>query len=382
MRLTFPHMGTLHIPLKALFSGLGCEVVVPPPTSKRTLEIGVKHCPEFACLPLKITVGNLSEALDLGADTVIMAGGVGPCRFGFYGELQREILLDMGYDFRMVVIDPPQGRARHILASLKSMFPAVRFSQVLRAVRLAWSKIVAIDRLESLANRSRALERERGAVSAALGRALEAVDAAETVEGVWHACEAGTAAIYGLVDADKAEYAGDNLVRVAVVGEIYVVLEPFANHCVERKLGELGVIVERPLSISHWLKLNVFLDFFNLSGGIKPGELARPYLAHTVGGHGRETVASAVKYGKQGYDGVIQVAPFTCMPEIVAESVLHRVSKDHGIASMSLVVDEQTGEAGVVTRLEAFVDMIRRRRLAHGAVSQRLTAKNAMCYYD
>jgi predicted nucleotide-binding protein (sugar kinase/HSP70/actin superfamily) len=365
VRLTFPHMGTLHIPLRALFRGLGCDVVVPPLTSKRTLEIGVKHCPEFACLPLKISVGNLSEALDLGADTVIMAGGVGPCRFGFYGELQREILRDIGYDFRMVIIDPPQGRVKHILKSLKSLFPAVRLSRALHALRLAWSKIVAIDRLESLANASRALERERGAVSAALDRALGAVDAAETVGSVWEACEAGVTLIDSLVDADKAEYASDSLVRVAVVGEIYVVLEPFANHHVERKLGELGVIVERPLSISHWLKLNVLLDFFNMSGGFRPGELAKPYLGYTVGGHGRETVADAVKYAKQGFDGVIQVAPFTCMPEIVAESVLHRVSRDLGIASMSLVVDEQTGEAGVVTRLEAFVDMIRRRRLAH-----------------
>ena len=246
MRLTFPHMGTLHIPLRALFRGLGCDVVVPPLTSKRTLEIGVKHCPEFACLPLKISVGNLSEALDLGADTVIMAGGVGPCRFGFYGELQREILRDIGYDFRMVIIDPPQGRVKHILKSLKSLFPAVRLSRALHALRLAWSKIVAIDRLESLANASRALERERGAVSAALDRALGAVDAAETVGSVWEACEAGVTLIDSLVDADKAEYASDSLVRVAVVGEIYVVLEPFANHHVERKLGELGVIVERP----------------------------------------------------------------------------------------------------------------------------------------
>jgi predicted nucleotide-binding protein (sugar kinase/HSP70/actin superfamily) len=382
VRLTFPHMGTLHIPLKALFRGLGCDVVVPPPTSKRTLEVGVKHCPEFACLPLKISVGNLAEALDLGADTVVMAGGVGPCRFGFYGELQREILRDNGYEFRMVIVDPPQGRARHVIESLRSLFPAVRLCQALHAMRLAWSKIVAIDRLESLANRSRALERERGAVSAALNLALQAVDAAETAENVWLACEAGVASIESLVDQSKAERAEHGLVRVAVVGEIYVVLEPFANHCIERKLGEMNAIVERPLSISHWLKLNVLLDFFNMSGGFRPGELARPYLGHSVGGHGRETIAGAVKYAKRGYDGVIQVAPFTCMPEIVAESVLNRVSKDYGIPSMSLVVDEQTGEAGVVTRLEAFVDMLERRKLARRPVSERLTVKKALCYYD
>ncbi|MGB4716715.1 MAG: acyl-CoA dehydratase activase-related protein [Bacillota bacterium] len=360
MKLTFPHMGTLAIPLRSLFEQLGCDVVVPPRTSKATLEIGVKHSPEFACLPLKITLGNLAQALELGADTILLAGGVGPCRFGFYGELHREILKDMGYDFRMVIVDPPQGRIRHIVKVIRSFLPPVTVRQVVRACRLAWVKLTCIDRLEVLANRCRAFETRPGAVSTALDRTLSDIDLAESQEEVLAAYDAGVKRIERSVYADGRP----DVVRIAVVGEIYVVLEPFANHSIERTLGELGAVVDRPLNVSHWLKLNVVLDLINMAGGVNPGKLARPYLLHGVGGHGRETIAHAVSYARAGYDGIIQVAPFTCMPEIVAESVLHRVSREQGIAAMTVVVDEQTGEAGLVTRLEAFVDMLRRKKAA------------------
>lgn len=376
MRITFPNMGTLSIPLRALFEGLGCEVVLPPPTSKRTLEIGVKNSPEFACLPLKITVGNLAEALELGADTILMAGGVGPCRFGFYGELQREILRDMGYDFQMVVVDPPQGRIGHIVRALKSVLPPLSVRRVAAAVMLGWAKMTAIDKLEALANKSRAYERQRGAVSSALDHALEAIAEADTVEAVRGACAEGVAWIESAKNPIDSSSRSLNPVRVGVVGEIYVVLEPYANHRIERVLGELGAVVDRPLSMSHWLKLNVVLDLLNMAGGIRPGELAKPYLCHPVGGHGRETIAHAVKYAREGFDGVIQVAPFTCMPEIVAESILHRVSRDHGIATMTLMLDEQTGEAGLVTRLEAFVDMIQRRRREGTQASRAFDCEN------
>jgi predicted nucleotide-binding protein (sugar kinase/HSP70/actin superfamily) len=56
------------------------------------------------------------------------------------------------------------------------------------------------------------------------------------------------------------------------------------------------------------------------------------------------------------------VAPFTCIPEIVAKSILPRVSQDFRIPVLSLTIDEQTGRAGVETRLEAFIDLLRERR--------------------
>ncbi|MFO7819528.1 MAG: CoA protein activase, partial [Halanaerobacter sp.] len=85
-----------------------------------------------------------------------------------------------------------------------------------------------------------------------------------------------------------------------------------------------------------------------------------PYLNHEVGGHGLETIGETVLYAQDNYDGVIHLSPFTCMPEIIAKSILPGLSKDLAMPVLSITVDEHTGEAGVVTRLEAFVDLLKR----------------------
>ena len=105
MKVTFPHIGETCIYVsKALLDDLDIDYILPPFTSKKALEIGTKHVPECACLPLKITLGNLMEAYELGADTVLMVGGCGPCRFGYYCEMHREILHDLGTNMRRLLL--------------------------------------------------------------------------------------------------------------------------------------------------------------------------------------------------------------------------------------------------------------------------------------
>src|SRR6266542_2326330 len=105
MRITFPHVGTLHLTLNTLFLQLGLEVIPPPLTTKETMVLGNQHAPECACLPLKLMLGNFIQAIAQGADTIVMCGGCGPCRLGHYAEVQQEILKDLGYDIQMLVLE-------------------------------------------------------------------------------------------------------------------------------------------------------------------------------------------------------------------------------------------------------------------------------------
>ena len=57
-------------------------------------------------------------------------------------------------------------------------------------------------------------------------------------------------------------------------------------------------------------------------------------------------------------DGLVHVAPFNCTPEIVAQGALVALQREKGTPVLSLSFDEMTGRAGVMTRLEAFVDML------------------------
>ncbi len=98
-------MGNVYVPFKTAFRELGIDMVVPPPNSQRTLSLGSKYSPEFVCIPFKLTLGNFIEALEMGADTLVMAAGPGLCRFGYYAKIQERILKDMGFDFQMVTTE-------------------------------------------------------------------------------------------------------------------------------------------------------------------------------------------------------------------------------------------------------------------------------------
>ncbi|NLK00114.1 MAG: CoA protein activase [Clostridia bacterium] len=359
MRVTFPHMGNMWISVKALLENLDLDVVVPPPCTNRTMSLGVRHSPEFICLPLKVNLGNYMEAAEMGANTIAIAGGVGPCRFGYYSRLQKEILDDLGYNYRMVILEPPQ---RHFGEIFKEMDKLTKFSlgQFFTAARLAWLKCCLIDAVEERVHKLRAWELTAGQVDKVYKEALSNIDASQTRREIIKAKERALESLNDIRTDSTRE-----VVRVAIVGEIYTILEPYVNQDAERHLGRLGVEIDKSLYLSRWVNDHLLGGFLPLESSRDALKMAAPYLNSFVGGHGRESVGYTVKYARESYDGVIQIAPLTCGPEIVAEAILPEVAVKEGIPVMTIYVDEHSGEAGLITRLEAFVDMIRRRKY-HG----------------
>ncbi|ABO49657.1 conserved hypothetical protein [Desulforamulus reducens MI-1] len=357
MKVTFPHMGYMYISLKGMLEYLGIEVVPPPPCSKRTLNLGVKHCPEFACLPLKLNVGNFIEAREIGADTIMMAGGCGPCRFGYYAYVENEILKDLQVHFNLVVLEPPEKHIGELLGRIKKITGNQPWVKVIKALRFGYLKARAVDQVEKSSFQKRPRELIRGATDRALKQAIHEIDSAQTPQELTTAEEKSREIMESIsIDINRP------VLKVALIGEIYTLLEPFANGNIERHLGNLGVEVDRSMMLSEWINDHLFMGLIrNAPSSKRFIKVASPYLNHFVGGHGQETIGAAVWYGQQGFDGALQILPFTCMPEIVAQSILPSVSGDTGLPVMTLIMDEHSGEAGMVTRLEAFVDLLQRR---------------------
>mgnify|MGYP000962088019 CR=1 FL=1 len=356
-RVTFPHMGHIHIALKAMLESIGLEVIVPPPITKRTLSRGIQYSPEFACLPLKINLGNFLEAFDLGANTIVMAGGWGPCRFGYYAQVQREILRDLGCNFELIVLEAPDTKFSAILGQVKELAGNCSWRQIGYAVRLGWEKVKALDALEIRVQQLRPREIRGGQVEAMYREVLNDIDRAANIKQIRAALQEGYSRFQKLIlDMEKP------VVRIGLVGEIYTVLEPFTNLHIERHLGRLGAEVTRSIYLSQWVNDHLFAGLLRIPSTKTYWNLSVPYINYWVGGHGRETVGGAVYFAQQGYDGVIQIGPLTCMPEIVAQSILPQVSLEQGIPVLTLYFDEHSGEAGLLTRLEAFVDLVRRRK--------------------
>jgi predicted nucleotide-binding protein (sugar kinase/HSP70/actin superfamily) len=356
MKITAPHMGHLHLMLDDLFGRLGVDYVKPPPTTTRTLQIGAKVSPEFACLPLKINLGNFIEGLEAGADTIVMAGGHGPCRFGYYGIVEEMILRDLGYEFKFHMLEPFNDGAYKFYKTFEALSPGLSIRQLWKILKVSFSKGRAFDRLHRRALQLRAHETNRGDTTRALHEAEQVLYSAVTPEEIMEAGREAMAIIEA-VDHDPER----DVIKVGIAGEFYLLLEPFSNFGLEEVLGNMGVYIERSVWVTDWIspqKKNLIYGWPKKLVDAK----AEPYLNHNVGGEGRETIGSVVIFAEQGFDGVIQLLPFGCMPENIATSILPKVQEKFDIPVLTLAFDEQTGRAGVVTRVEAFLDLLQARR--------------------
>ena len=355
MKVSFPHMGYSPIAFKWLLENIGHECIMPPEPSKKTLDLGVRDSPEFACIPFKILTGTYLEVVEAGAELILTSGGMGPCRAGYYWVMHQYLLEELGKDVKVMAFELP-------LCDLKDFWKKLRYlrktggvsaKEFVEKVKITWEKIKAIDDLEIRSHELRPLETKRGETTRKLDLALDMVDQANTSEQIEDARQEGLKLLNAMT-LDKSR----NPLKVGIIGEIYVVLEPAANHYLQIMLGEMGVQTDRSIYLSSYTRKNTIV---NLEGDIF--KMAQPYLNEApIGGHGVNSIGETVLYAKHGFDGVVQLAPFACIPEIVAKSIIPSVSRDLDIPVLTMFIDEQTGKAGVQTRLEAFVDLMEYKR--------------------
>jgi len=347
-------MGNLYIPLKALFDRLNVDCVIPPVNNQRTLSLGIKHSPEGLCIPFKLTLGNMIEAVELGADTLIMAGGTGICRLGYYAEIQEQILHDLGYNCEMVQLGVSEQKLFGLLKIIKRLSNYASWFKIISAFRFGLAKLSALDRIERVVQKVRPVERITGAANRLFTKAIKAIDKADDYATLK---KVQIDYIDQLNQIDKdTQY---KPLIVGITGEFYVLLEPFSNLDVESELGKLGVEVRRTTFISEWTKFSLFLNPLGVNEKARIHKAALPYLKRDIGGDGWESVGEKVLHAKE-YDGLIHLAPFTCMPEIIAQNIMP--STKENIPVLTILCDEQVAKAGMLTRLEAFVDLLERKR--------------------
>jgi signal transduction histidine kinase len=184
VKVTTPHMGAVHLLLTDLFERLGVEYLPAPPTTQKTMKLGLQYSPEFACLPLKLTVGNLIEGLESGADATLMVGGCGPCRFGYYADIQRRIIDGLGYDYESIILEPPSQDFRAFLDTIRRLAPGKGYWEIWQAFRVSFRKGQAFDRIERKTIESRCFEVERGQTDQVREQATQLVVEAKSLSDI------------------------------------------------------------------------------------------------------------------------------------------------------------------------------------------------------
>ena len=351
-------MGTIYIAWSAALRKVGIEPFIPPYTSKRTLSLGTKYSPEAICLPYKLIMGNFIEAIEGGADYVAMISSPGCCRLGEYGKCINNALDDLGYHANYIELqlyDGIQG-LYNFLKEISGKNDPVLF---VRAIILAIRKVFLLDDLQARLSYLRARELHFGDAEKQFNKALKIVDEAMNTR------QLNKAKKLAFAELDKVEYdAKKEVLNVDITGEIYLVCDKFSNQDIVKELGKMGVETRKSLTVSGFLKDAIIPKIFRKGETHlqRANRLAQPYLMRDIGGDALECVSDVAYANERGIDGIIHISPFTCMPEIMSQNIFPAMRENCDIPILPLIMDEQTGKAGYLTRLEAFVDLMRRRK--------------------
>lgn len=352
-------MGTVYIVLASLVRSLGGEVIIPPYTSKKTLSIGTQHSPESVCLPYKLLLGNYIEAIENGAEALLMISSPGICRLGEYGKGIANALEDLGYKVKIINVDFYKGKFFECASKLKEATGNSNILDLIKALYLGVKKVIVLDDLETLLSYHRAREINIGQSEMLFNKYLKHVDNATNLKKLAVAYKSAVES-FKEIEIDKNK----DVLVIELTGEIFMVLDPFCNQNLERELGKLGVQTHRNLHLSDWIKTALVPPFLRKQDTHldRAWKAAKPYLKRDIGGDALESVGDVAHAAESQADGIIHISPFTCMPEIMAQNIFPSIKRNGDVPLLSLVMDEQTGRAGFVTRLEAFVDLISRRK--------------------
>jgi predicted nucleotide-binding protein (sugar kinase/HSP70/actin superfamily) len=351
-KFAFYQFGHSVMATDAFAKNIGIETIQIEYPNKDTINRGIMYAPEFSCFPFKIVLGILLQAMDRGAEVFVIPifRSITACQAADFGIAHKYILQKTGKDFEVILLDSMNPAA--ILKKFKKYVPDITLKKVSEGLLLAAQKLSLMEEVDEYYRKIYLSTDKRRA---------------ESFMTKWRKIITNTSSVIELylmhnhLRNDYKRYPDidmKNILKIAVIGDIYTLNEPFINNNIFERLCDLGVYPEQGIRWS---------EAFEIPIHITPEDIAlmnetKKYMRHNVGTYAQDTIKDAIRYAEKGYDGIIQIYPFNCMPEITARNILPKISTDYKTPILYLPVDEQTGDAGFTTRIEAFVDLINIRR--------------------
>ncbi len=295
------------------FEHLGFEVTISPPSNQDILDEGVRETVNDACIPIKLFHGHVKSLRDK-ADYLFVP------RLG-------------GTRTRYTVCPKFLGLPDMVKYSLSGLpeVLAPRLDVRQRSIG-AWRELVKL---------GVQLTGRRLAASRAFAQARRVL--ADKVSEIQRE---------GL-PALGFPQPSDSDLTVGVVGYPYVIYDHLANGGLLEQLLRQRVSVRTP----------------ELVTDSQMKERSQQFPKDLFWFYSNRTLWSGLHFmDADRLDGLVHVTAFGCGPDAMVGKLLEMESRQRGVPFLSVMVDEHTGEAGVATRAEAFVDMLRR-RLRGGSAS-------------
>ena len=396
IRIYIPYMDDHGLMMGAVLKSNGIDAEALPMSDHRSLELGRSFTTGKECYPCILTTGDIvkkatSDGFDPERSAFFMAQANGPCRFGQYHKLHRMVLDELGFErVPMVVLDQTEEFSNHVQTFGPDFY------------RSCWDLIVTVDFLQKMVRETRPYEVSEGETDRVYDQCLRELAEVAEAKGDYMAKAAELAGRMRRIQTDRSE----RRPIIGIVGEIYVRSNQFANNFLVRGLEELGAQVMLP-TFQEWISYiaydrreiakengllwafarECFIELaarrgegrvarlFNGALEVMPREvrtaevlrLGSRYIAPSVKGEAILSMGRAVEYAHHGLNGVVNVAPFGCMPGSLVNGLLEQFRRDHhAIPVLKLAFDGQE-QASDKTKLQAFVHQARQHMLSSEA---------------
>jgi predicted nucleotide-binding protein (sugar kinase/HSP70/actin superfamily) len=310
---------------RAFLENIGAEVVVSEDTNRQVILWGASRVVSDTCLPVKVFVGHVSSLI--GKCDRILIPVVRSTREKVYNcsrflglpDMTRAVLPETP-PILEIEFDLSRGRS-YLYRQIYSL--GSHFTRNPLKIRKA-----ALESWE-IYKRYRDIMPSQG---------LTRVKAIELVHGPT------TEAAVTEVESDMT---------IGLAGHPYVLHDDQVSHQLIKRLRNRRIRVITPEMVPPVLP--------DKNDGVRPGGLGRTYW------ESEEDMIDAVEYYVNNkVDGIIGMMAFSCGPDSLMMHLVQRRAQDAGIPFMCLTVEEHTAEAGIMTRLEAYLDMVTRRMEREG----------------
>ena len=301
------------------FKALGIEIILSDKTTTKIINLGTKYVVSETCLPIKVYVGHVVNLLDKGCDVIFIPSiqstdyKINNCsKIRGLPEIIRNVI-----NRPFTMIEPTLDKTENInfydfWTETAKAFGITDKNQIKSAINSGWGVY------------NNFIEMTKSGVSY---------------------CEALENAING-----KFEIKTVDLVKplsIAIMAHGYNLFDERISLNLIKKLEKMDVKVYTSLSVTREESLKAIENL---------GEIQ--YWANEL-----ELTGTAAHYLLNNkVDGIIALSAFGCGPDSLMVDEISYHCKERNMPLIHLTIDEHTGEAGFITRIEAFVDMLMRKK--------------------
>lgn len=302
------------------FSGLGIEIVLSDVTTKQTMSRGSSVVVPETCLPVKVYVGHILNLLDKGIDKIFVPSiqSIAPKIYNCSKLRGLPDLIRNVVKRKFTLIEATLDKSEKncglydFLKEIAGQFGITDFEKIKAASKQAWK----------VYNNFHVMTKSGVPYKQALKSAIE-----NKV----------------VIAENQKTYP----INVALIAHGYNLYDERVSMKIFEKLEKLDSKVYTALNLTPE-QMKEGLNAMN----------TRLYWANEY-----EISGAAAHYIQdRNIDGIITINAFGCGPDSLMLERIARFARKYNKPILHLSIDEQTGEAGFVTRLEAFVDMLYRKK--------------------